>query len=168
MEAEKIVRKQLVALLRGGSAHMDFEEVVSRFPLDSINKRAPNTPYSIWHILEHMRITQWDILEFIRNPNHVSPHYPEGYRPRPDDAADEARWRKTISAFRADLEALQNLVSDPGTDLFAPISHAPNYTVFREAILAADHNAYHLGELAILRQVMDLWPEDDQYLTGAP
>ncbi len=107
-------------------------------------------------------------LEFIRNPAHISPHYPEGYRPGPDEKADEEVWRKTLAEFRRDLEALDDMVQDPKTDLFAPVPHAKDYNVFREILLAADHNGYHLGELAIIRQVMDLWPADRKYLTGTP
>ena len=147
---------------------MDVDEIVGDFPLEFINDKVTNVPYSFWQILEHMRIAQWDILEFIRNSDHVSPHYPEGYRPTPHEKADKARWLKTISDFREDLEALQKMVLDPNIDLFAPIPHAKEYTVFREILLVADHNAYHLGELAIIRQVMDLWPEGRKYLTGAP
>ncbi len=90
----------------------------------------------------------------------------QGYRPRPDQRADERQWKKTVSAFRADLKALERIVEDPGTDLFGPIPHAKNYTVFREILVAADHNAYHIGEFALLRQVMDIWPAENQYLTG--
>lgn len=147
---------------------MDFDEIVSDFPFECINKKAPNVPYSFWQILEHMRIAQWDILEFIRNPGHVSPHYPEGYRPSPDEQADRTRWFKTIADFRADLEALQRIILDSSVDLLVPLPHAKEYTILREILLAADHNAYHLGELAILRQVMDLWPENRKYLTGTP
>lgn len=168
MESQKVLRKELSALLMGGDAHMGFDEIVSDFPLAHINAKAPQVPYSFWQLVEHMRIAQWDILEFIRNSAHISPHYPEGYRPAPDERADEKVWRKTLADFRRDLEALNNMVQDPETDLFAPIPHAKSYNVFREILLAADHNGYHLGELAILRQVMDLWPADRKYLTGAP
>jgi hypothetical protein len=147
---------------------MGFEEIVSDFPLTHINEKAPQVPYSFWQIVEHMRIAQWDILEFIRNPAHVSPHYPEGYRPGPDELSDEQVWRKTLADFRSDLEALDAMVKDPKTDLFAPLPRARDYTVFREILLAADHNSYHLGELAIIRQVLDLWPADRKYLTGTP
>lgn len=165
---KEILRQELLALLRGGNAHMDFDEVVADFPLDHINRKAPNVPYTPWHFLEHMRITQWDILEFIRNPRHVSPDYPQGYRPSPDAMTDRSGWRKTIEAFRTDLKALEEMVADISLDLFAPIPHAPGYTIFREIILVADHNAYHIGELAILRQVMELWPGHRPYLTGTP
>ena len=166
MDKDRIIREQLIALLDGGNSHMDFEGVIADFPLQFINSKAPGVPYSPWHFLEHMRIAQWDILEFIRNPAHVSPDYPEGYRPRADEIADEARWHKTIKDFKADLRELQNMVVDPGTDLYSPIPHARDYTIFREILVVADHNGYHIGELAMLRQVMDLWPESSLYLTG--
>lgn len=145
---------------------MEFQEAIDRFPEEAINRKAAHVPYSPWHFLEHMRIAQWDILEFIRNPDHISPPYPEGYRPRPDAKADIARWEKTIRSFRSDLKSLETIAEDPGIDLFSPIPHAGQYTIFREILLAADHNAYHIGEFAILRQVMGIWPEDNEYLTG--
>ena len=166
MNSDDLIRKELLALLRGGNAYMTFEEVIADFPLKLITIRPPHTPYSAWHFLEHMRIAQWDILEFIRNPDHVSPEYPQGYRPNASEIADEARWYDTIAGIRADCAALEGLVTDPSLDLFAPIPHAPDYSIFREILLVADHNAYHIGELAILRQVLDAWPPDSPYLTG--
>ena len=157
MNNDKVLREQLIALLRGGNSHMGFDRAIAEFPIEHINSRGPNVPYTPWHILEHMRITQWDILEFIRNPEHVSPKWPEGTWPAPDKQADEAQWEKTISDFRADLKTLQNLVIDPDTDLSAPIPHARDYTILREILVVADHNAYHTGEFAILRQVMKTW-----------
>jgi hypothetical protein len=168
MRADEVVRKELSALLEGGNAHMSFEDVTADFPLEHINSKAPHTPYSFWHFVEHIRIAQWDILEFVRDQNHVSPKYPEGYRPNPDQKADQNQWQKSIDGVAADLEALKEMVRDPKTDLFAPISHAPGYTIFREIVLVADHTSYHTAELAILRQVMDIWPADRQYLTGKP
>jgi len=154
---DKVLREQLLALLRGGNAHMGFENAVANFPVEHINTRPPNVEYTPWHLLEHLRIAQWDILEFIRNPNHVSPNFPEGYWPAPDEQADEPRWRKTLAAFRADLQALQDIVLDANTNFFSAIPHAPKYTIFREILVVADHNAYHIGELAVLRQVMKIW-----------
>ncbi len=147
---------------------MDFDEIVADFPLGHMNGKAPGMPYSFWQIIEHMRIAQRDILEFIRNPAHISPHYPEGYRPDPGDRADKEIWGGTLSGFRSDLKALIDMVQNPAIDLCAPLPHAPDYTVFREILVVGDHNGYHLGELAIVRQVMDLWPADRKYLTGAP
>lgn len=158
MSADQVVREQLLALLRGGNAHMSFEQAIADFPLAAINTNPPNVPYKPWHILEHLRITQWDILEFIRNPNHVSPDWPISYWPDPGQDADQAQWDQTIQSFRSDQGALQEIVADPATDLYGQIPHAPGYTIFREILVVSDHNAYHLGEFAILRQVMGTWP----------
>lgn len=152
------MRDQLLALLRGGQAHLTFEQAVAEFPMDQINRRPPNVSYTPWHLLEHLRIAQWDILEFIRNPNHVSPAWPTEYWPAPTEVADAARWQQTIAAFQADLAALEQLVLEPATDFFSDLPHAPGYTILRELLLVADHNAYHIGEFAILRQVMGTWP----------
>lgn len=160
MSADEVVREELLALLRGRNAHMSFEQAVAGFPTEHINTQPPNVPYTPWHILEHIRIAQWDILEFIRNPDHVSPDWPAGYWPAHDEQADASRWEETINDFHADNQALQDIVTDPDTDFFAPIPHAPDYTIFREILVVADHNAYHIGEFAILRQVMGTWPED--------
>lgn len=158
MSADQIVREQLLALLRGGNAHLGFDDAVADFPMDQINAEPPNVPYTPWHLLEHLRLAQWDILEFIRNPDHVSPGWPEGYWPARDEQTDQARWQKTIGDFRADLKALQDLVADPQTALYAELPHAPGYNILREILVVADHNAYHIGEFAILRQVMSTWP----------
>lgn len=154
-----VTRTQLLALLQGGNAHMPFEQAVADFPLERINERPPGVPYSLWHLLEHLRIAQWDILEFVRNPAHVSPDFPEGYWPPPQVEADPQQWQATIVQFQADLRAMADIVSDPATDLYVDLPHAPGYTILREVLVLADHNAYHIGELAILRQVMGAWPE---------
>ena len=166
MSSNDVLRKELLTLLPGGNAHMDFDELVDRFPMEQINKKAPNVPYSPWHLLEHMRIAQWDILEFIRNPDHVSPDFPDGYRPHHKEETDDSVWLQTVVDFRKDLDALIEMASNPQIDLFSPIPHAPDYTIFRELLVVADHNAYHMGEFAMLRQVLDLWPDDNIYLTG--
>ncbi len=158
MNPDKTLRKQLLWLLRGGNAHIGFDQAVAEFPVEHINRKLPNAPYTPWHLIEHIRIAQWDILEFTRNPDHVSPAWPEGYWPARDEQADAARWEKTIENFRADLKTLQEIVADPDTNLCAPLLHAPDYTVLREILLVADHNAYHVGEFAIMRQVMETWP----------
>jgi hypothetical protein len=168
MKTEEVLREELLALLEGGNAHMSFDEVLADFPLEFINRRPPNTPYAFWHFVEHLRIAQWDILEFIRDPAHVSPEYPAGYRPSAEAKTDEKGWEKSCRGFRADLKALQEMVRDGNVDLLAPLPHARSYNICREIILAADHNAYHIGELAILRQVMDIWPPQNRYLTGKP
>lgn len=160
MSTDTVLREQVLGLLRGGHAHMSLDEAVADFPLDRINDRAPHVPYTPWHLLEHIRIAQEDILEFTRDPQWVSPPWPEGYWPARDEQAGAARWNATINAIRRDLEAMQALVADPANDLTADLPHAPGYTLLREALLVADHNAYHLGEFAILRQVMGTWPSN--------
>jgi hypothetical protein len=157
MESDKVVREQLLSLLRGGNAHMNFDQAVVDFPIQNINIKPPNVLYTPWYLLEHLRIAQSDILEFIRDPNHVSPAWPEGYWPPENEEADQAKWEKTISDFQADMQTLLDMVVDQQVDLYAPILHAPDYTILREILLVADHNAYHIGEFAILRQVMDNW-----------
>jgi hypothetical protein len=158
MSNDQVVRAQLLFLLGGGNAHLTFDQAVADFPLEAINSHPPNVDYTPWHLLEHIRIAQWDILEFSRDPGHVSPEWPGGYWPDPEAQADQAQWEETILSFRHDLKALQNMVEDPTTDLYGDLRHAPGYNILREILLVADHNAYHIGELAILRQVMELWP----------
>ncbi len=160
MDRDVALRDYLSRLLSWGEAHMTFDSAVAEFPPDQMNARPPNVPYTPWQLLEHMRITQWDILGFIRDRRHMSPEWPEGYWPAKEEQAGEARWRETIQAFREDLAALQALASDPTTDLYAPIPHGDGQTTLREILLAADHNSFHLGEFAILRQVMGSWPKD--------
>ena len=157
MNADMIQREQLQALLHEGNAHMSFSEAVAQFPGEYMNVMPPNVDYTPWQLLEHLRITQWDILEFIRNPQHVSPEWPEGYWPAQDAKADDAAWQRTCAAFQADLAALEQIVTDPSIDLYTPLLHGTGQTVFREILVVADHNSYHIGEFAILRQVMGTW-----------
>jgi len=161
MESDALLREQLQALLQGGQAHMTFEEAVTDFPRDAMNAKAPHVPYTPWQLLEHMRIAQWDILEFIRNPQYVSPPWPRGFWPAESIQADEAAWEQTLVSFRADLETLQQLAADPSVDLFAPIPHGHGQSILRELLLVADHTAFHLGEFGILRQVMQTWPNKE-------
>jgi hypothetical protein len=157
MAADEKLREQLLELLRGGHAHMSFDQVVRDFPLDRINTRPPNTPYTPWRLLEHMRIAQWDIVEFIRDPDYESPEWPEGYWPDDEREANEEQWQDTLEAFRSDRRALEKMVTDPQVDLQADLAHAEGYNVLREVLVVADHSAYHIGELAMMRQVMDIW-----------
>ncbi|MFW6074987.1 MAG: DinB family protein [Chloroflexota bacterium] len=151
------MRDLLINVLSGKGAHMTFEEAIADFPEDAINLRPQNVPYSFWHLLEHLRICQWDILEFVRDPNHVSPEFPTGLWPAPDADTDPEGWAQTIEQFRSDLEAMKAIAADESIDLQAELPHAPGYTYLRQILLVADHNAYHTGEFAILRQVCGLW-----------
>jgi hypothetical protein len=152
---DRALRDHLLFLLRGGGAHVDCESLIADFPIDLINGKIDGVPYTSWQVLEHIRIAQWDILEFSRNPGHVSPKFPEGYWPEADVLADAEAWNKTVQAFRSDLLQLENLVDDPSTDLFAQIPHGEGQTILREALLVADHNAYHLGALAVMKRILD-------------
>ncbi len=158
MDVDKAMRQELLALLRGGNAHMTFDEAVSGFPMEEINRKVPHGSYTVWHLLDHMRIVQWDILEFVRNPRHVSPDFPGGYWPPPDEQATRTKWEKSVEGFRADLAAVQQIVQNPQTDFFGPMPHAKEYVIFREMLLVADHNAFHVGELVALRRVLNLKP----------
>ncbi len=155
MNHDRALRDHLLFLLRGGGAHVDCESLIADFPIDLINGKIDGVPYTSWQVLEHIRIAQWDILEFSRNPGHVSPKFPEGYWPEADVLADAEAWNKTVQAFRSDLLQLENLVDDPSTDLFAQIPHGEGQTILREALLVADHNAYHLGALAVMKRILD-------------
>ncbi len=154
---DEVVRQQLVALLRGGNAHLNFDQAVSQLASDSINYRVSNIPYSPWELVEHMRICQWDILEFTCNPQHKSPSWPDGYWPAKGEYADEKKWEESLNQFRRDLLSAEKLVNDPNTDLYMPIPHATDFNIFREILLIADHNAYHLGELVVLRKALSIW-----------
>ncbi len=154
MDNQQVLRQQLIALLEGGHAHEGPTEIVADIPAKLMNTHPPKLSYSPWQLLEHMRITQWDILEFIRDPAHISPEWPKGYWPPKEEQVDEARWQDSLNGFLQDLNALKDIVSNPQTDLVAPIPHAQNYTVLREILTAADHNAYHLGEFGIMKTIL--------------
>lgn len=148
------VRKHVLYLLREGGAHMSFDDFVGSFPADLCNRKIDGLPYTAWQVLEHMRLAQWDILEFSRDASHVSPDFPKGYWPEPDEPGSVVLWQKTIDEFRNDLKQMEDLVEDPSTDLYAKIPHGDGQTILREALLTADHNAYHLGALAVMARIL--------------
>jgi DinB superfamily len=153
------LREHLLYLLRGGGAHLDFDRAIAGLPPELRGARPDGVPHTPWRLLEHLRIAQWDILEFSRNPRHVSPRFPDGYWPGGDAPPDPNAWDRSVAAFRADLLAMQELVADPATDLFAPLPHGEGQTLLREALLVADHNAYHLGQLVVVRRRLGAWTE---------
>ena len=157
MSHDEALREHLLYLLRGGGAHLSFDAAVRGLPAALRGRRPRGASHTPWQILEHLRIAQWDILEFSVNPRHVSPEFPAGYWPPTAAPGSAAAWTKSVRAFRADLEAMQKLVVDPTTDLFARIPHGDGQTILREALLAADHNAYHLGELVLVRRLLGVW-----------
>jgi hypothetical protein len=159
MKNDEAVRKHAVYLLRGGGAHIHFDEAVAGFPAHLRSQCIHDLPYTAWQLLEHMRIAQWDILEFSRNPGHVSPDFPEGYWPDSDagEQPDDVAWNNSIRIFRAELRAMEELVKDKSVDILSPIPHGSGQTILREALLLADHNAYHLGQLIVLRRLLGCW-----------
>lgn len=157
-DGQASLRKHLIYLLQGGGAHVDFDAAVAKLSPKLRGARPAGLPHTPWRLLEHMRIAQWDILEFSRNPKHVSPDFPEGYWPKGDAPPNGEAWGKSVKAFRQDLKKMQTLVASPSTDLFARIPHGDGQTVLREALLVADHNAYHLGEIIVVRRLLGAWP----------
>lgn len=159
MDESRALREHVLNLLKMHGAHMSFDDAVADFPEEAMNAFPPNVPYTPWHLVEHLRIAQWDIVEYALNSRHVSPEWPKGYWPARDATADRAAWNASVDQFRRDLARMQTLVADPATDLLAPIPHGyDGHTVLREALVLADHNAYHVGELGVLRQVLNAWP----------
>ena len=156
--SDAALRSDLLELLAGEGAHMTFREAVADFPDAAINTRPPNVTYSAWQLLEHVRLTQRDILEYVTSPSYVERSWPEDYWPKPDATATPAQFAETIRAYLADRQALADLVADLERDLFAVIPGSPGHTLLREIRIVADHTSYHVGELAILRQVMGTWP----------
>ena len=154
------LREHLISLLKGGEAHLNFDKAISDLPKNLRGAKPAGVPHTPWRLLEHLRIAQWDILEFTRNPRHVSPPWPEGYWPAGDAPPDDGAWDRSVAAFRADLQAMQNLVADPATDLFIPLQHGKGQTALREALLVADHNAYHLGQLIVVRRLLGIWEDE--------
>jgi uncharacterized damage-inducible protein DinB len=154
---ENALREHVLYLLQGGGAHLKFDEAVADLSPDLRGKRPRGLPHSCWELLEHLRIAQWDILEFSRDAKHVSPEWPAGYWPKTAAPPDEQAWDKAVKAFRRDLKAMCDLVADEKTDLYAKIPHGDGQTVLREALLVADHNAYHLGQLVVTRRLLGAW-----------
>jgi len=157
MDQDKILRKHLVDLLQGGNAHVKFEEVIADFPAELRGQKAANLPHSAWMLFEHMRIAQWDILEFSRNRKHKSPDWPKGYWPATDGPPTTAQWNASIKQFRTDLKEMVDLVKNPKTDLFTKIPWGDGQTILREALLVADHNAYHLAQIVDVRRLLGAW-----------
>jgi hypothetical protein len=156
---DKVLREHVLYLLEGGGAHTKFDEVIAGIPPRVRGQKPAGLPHSLWMLLEHLRIAQWDILEFSRNPKHVSPEWPRGYWPSTEAPPTAAAWNESVKKFRKDLKTMQDLVKSSKTDLFARIPWGDGQTILREALLAADHNAYHLGQMLDARRLLGAWPE---------
>jgi hypothetical protein len=159
MTQSDALREHVLDLLRGRNAHVDFEKTLADLPSKLRGVKPKGAPHTAWQILEHMRLAQWDILEFSRDPKHVSPGWPDGYWPKTDAPPSPAAWNNSLRKFRADWKAMAKLVADKKKNLFARIPHGTGQTLLREALLVADHNAYHLGQLVLLRRLLGTWKE---------
>jgi len=156
-DTDQSLRDHLLYLLKGGGAHVKFEDAVRKLPVAMRGKRPKRGTHSAWEILEHLRLAQNDILEFSRDASHVSPQWPSGYWPEKPTPPNATAWAESIRAFQAALDAMCDLVANPATDLHARIPHGQGQTILREALLVADHNAYHLGELVLVRRLLGAW-----------
>jgi DinB superfamily len=150
------LKQHVLNLLDSEGAHISFDDVVRNFPRELRGAKPDGAPHTAWQLLEHMRIAQWDILEFSRDAKHISPKWPEGYWPESEAPPSDASWKKSIASFHHDLEEMKKLVSKAGEkQLFAPIPHGDGQTLLREALLIADHNSYHLGQLMFLKKMLE-------------
>ncbi|HEV2305642.1 MAG TPA: DinB family protein [Candidatus Acidoferrales bacterium] len=156
---DQALREHLKKLLDGGGAHLSWKEALSGMPAELQGVKPQGSPHTAWQLLEHVRIALWDILEFSRNPKHVSPQFPEGYWPPAETPPSAEAWDKSVKAFGRDLDGMKKLVGNPKTNLFERLAHGEGQTILREALVAADHNAYHLGQIMLLRKMLGAWPE---------
>ena len=149
------LRQHIINLLTKAEAHIGPDAALKKFPRKLRGRKPEGAPHTPWQLLEHMRIAQWDILRFSVDAKHVSPEWPEGYWPRSEAPPSDQAWDKSVRQFMADLNAMCKLVRDPRRDLFARIPHGTGQTLLREALLLADHNAYHLGQIVMLRRTLE-------------
>ena len=159
MRDQEALREHLIRLLDWEDAHVNFNTVLSGWPKELRGTKLAGCPHTAWQLLEHLRICQWDILEFSHNPNHVSPKFPSGYWPVDEDPPSDAAWDGSVARFQSDLNEMKRLLGDPAVDLFTPIAHGQGQTILREALLLADHNSHHLGQLIMLRRLSGTWPQ---------
>ena len=156
-DQDALLRKHVIELLRSKGAHADFDQAIEGLPEALRGARVKDVPFTPWRLLEHLRLAQWDILEFSRDPKHKSPAWPEGYWPEGDAPPNAAAWDASVLAVRRDLAEMVKLVKDPANNLFAPIPHGQGQTLLREALLVADHNSYHIGQIILLRRMLGAW-----------
>ena len=158
MDKEKIMHTELLALLDGHNAHLNLDRAIRDFPRNYIHQTVEGIPYTPWQLLEHIRLAQWDILQFMINPDHVSPEWPGGYWPDKKFIPGWSNWEHSVESIKSEMKQVKDIVNDTSIDLLSEIPHAQGYTYFREVILIADHNAFHLGGLVVLRRLMGIWP----------
>lgn len=156
-DPHRALRDHLIELLRGGHAHLIFKDAVAGWPASLHGAKPPGQPFTGWRLVEHIRISQWDIVEFSRNPKYKSPKWPLGYWPKEDAPADTAAWDASVAQVERDRQDMERLVLDPTTDFFAKIPHGTGQTILREAMLVADHTSYHVGQLVLLRRLLGIY-----------
>jgi len=154
---DRSLRDHLLELLKGGSAHLGFDGAVDGLPAELRGRKPPGLPHTVWQLVEHLRLAQLDILDFSRNPDYEERKFPDDYWPATEAPPSDEAWSQSIEAFRRDLQAMKDLVADPKTDLFAKIPWGDGQTILREAMLVADHNAYHVGQIVVVRQGLGAW-----------
>jgi hypothetical protein len=157
MQNDKALRQHLVKLLKGRDAHADFDRAIADFPRELQGKTPKGAEHSPWQLLEHLRIAQEDILDFSTNPDYKAKEWPKEYWPATAAPPDAKAWDRSVKAFNKDIKAMCDLVENPKTDLFAKIPHGGGQTILREALVVADHNSYHLGQLVLLRRELGAW-----------
>jgi uncharacterized damage-inducible protein DinB len=155
MSQDRALRDHLLELLDSRSAHLDFDKAIQDLPPELRGRKAGEGFHTLWQLVEHLRITQWDILDFSRNPDYVALDWPKEYWPETEAPPDGEAWERSVEAFRKDLQAMKDLVADPETDLYAKIPWGDGQTILREAMLVADHNAYHLGQVMAVRKMLE-------------
>jgi hypothetical protein len=155
--AKDALLTELISLLTAGNAHATFEQACAGLTPPQWNERVPDVPYTIWHLVDHVRIAQWDIVEFCLDPSHESPEWPVGYWPEKTATADEKAWQHALTQIEHDRQRFLNLLHAPTTNLLAPLPHGTGQTLLREALLIADHAAYHTGEIILLRRLLHAW-----------
>ncbi len=151
------LREHIATVLEGRGAHIDFDHAVADLSANAQGAIPDGAAHSPWEVLEHMRVAQWDILEFSRNPDHVSPEWPDGYWPDNPEPPTHSAWNKSVQSFKSDIKAMIDLINDPASELFTPFPHGDGQTLLREALVLADHNAYHLGQLVVVRRLLGVW-----------
>jgi hypothetical protein len=151
------LREYLARVLAWGEAHADWKQALAGLDPAQRGVRPAGSPYSAWELLEHARIAQEDIVDFATNPNYRAREWPASYWPNSPAPPDDAAWEKSAKDFARGTQAMVELVEDPRTDLFAKIPHGTGQTMLRQALLLADHNAYHLGEFVLVRRLLGAW-----------
>lgn len=154
---DQVTRKHLIDLIKGGNAHATLDDALSDLPAKLRGVKPDGLPYSIWQLAEHIRIAQWDILEFSKDQSHQSPKWPDDYWPKETAPQDDAAWQETIDQIKKDADSFMALLNDKNNDLYTPFPHGDGQTLLREALLIADHNSYHTAEIIVIRRLLGAW-----------